>query len=201
VINVTLVYGFGENVTGIYWQLVNTTDRRILNASTGPPSNPSYYVWWVQGNLSVGQYVLFGSDYRNVTRDEVLSLDITGPYVSTTLIPTWVLGPAAPNQSASVYWYDQKSGHLLKYLQYGSETNTEVIMEKTNIPIGAPYQPPQQPGATETPPWYTSPLFMIAVATTVGLLTLLFILKLRRKNGSTTDFDTFPKVNTAVRFL
>lgn len=173
-INVTITSAPEGIISDISWQLVNTTDRMVSNSSTGVPVTPFYYWLWVPLGLSVGQQILFVDSYRNVTSTQSLSLSFIGPY-SPVSVNAWVVGAATVDQSATQYWFDQKSGHLVKYHAIGSRTTTIGTLSKTNIAIGDPPIPPKEKPET---PWYAAPV-ILGTAGGITLTGVLLFKKLR----------------------
>jgi parallel beta-helix repeat protein len=128
------------------WQIVNTSDRRIVENSYNIWSGVTYYEFWIFSSVGLGDNITWWtspSANATVTASETLNL------LSRT-IDCWkvecVVAGVSPDAKDlnNTAWFDKSTGHCVKFIEYQTDgysvywiLYTDIIWQNSTIYIRA----------------------------------------------------------------
>ncbi len=115
---------------GTFWCTVNTTNRFVADASPDFWWRGSWYVFWIETNVSVGTTIRWWFETAKVIGEKTL-------YVAGRYVDCWVVNSSYPSIYYQFSYYDKKTGLMAMY-EYDApgQVHADFVLNATNIPIG-----------------------------------------------------------------
>ncbi|MEM3458385.1 MAG: NosD domain-containing protein [Candidatus Bathyarchaeia archaeon] len=119
------------------WQLVNVSNRQIVDQSASFWSGATYYEFWMQLPLQIGENVTWWTTpWANATVLASEILNLMGREINCWKTCCNVSGispdPKDLNQTA---WFDKSTGHLVRMIEYENDRYLDISVFQTNIVV------------------------------------------------------------------
>ncbi|MDH5783796.1 MAG: hypothetical protein OEZ35_09100 [Candidatus Bathyarchaeota archaeon] len=129
-INITLVVTTPEYTETTFWCTVNTTNRWVTDADPEFWWDQTWYVLWIETNLTVGSTINLWTTTATIVGDQKL-------HVLGHCIDCWIANASYVHGYYYLSYYDKISGLLVAHQNfYQGEVQVELTLDATNISIG-----------------------------------------------------------------
>jgi hypothetical protein len=126
IINTTQIIDRPELGNGTYWCTVDKRNRWIVNTDSAFWWNQSWYVPWIETNITIGSTINWFKDGGSVVGSKML-------YVLGKYVDCWVVNSSQYELS----YYDKGTGLMTMYQYSGPDQFTsDLVLNQTNILVG-----------------------------------------------------------------
>lgn len=115
---------------GTFWCTVDKTNRWVTDTNPDFWWNQTWYILWIETNVTVGSTINWGTTNRTIVGSQILNA--AGRYIDC-----WVTNASYYEDEYALSYYDKISGLEVAYQGFYGEVYFELNLSGTNIPIDA----------------------------------------------------------------
>jgi len=114
-----------------FWICINTTTRWVPEGTMSTHVN-SFYIFWIQTNVSIGSQIAFWNTITTITESRALPLRMTDGTVG--YVDCWII-EFTESETMSTFFFDKKTGLCVYCRSSTPDEIAYVELAETNIPI------------------------------------------------------------------